>query len=144
MEHPDEWLEPQTLSLQQFVQRSLEFFQELEHSQTGFDNFLKFTLAGRLQEGESQRRVLVNPRHGGTILDRSCCTLTGDFDSLIGFTDTLPLKVPLAVYPVPSFKDTLSKTIHLKLEIRQRGVRSMYIGSTLCLLIQCGRARRSG
>lgn len=46
-----------------------------------------------------------------------------DYDSLIGYGDNLPYRRALEVYPIPSFRDTLTSNVHIKKKftIRTRG-----------------------
>ena len=77
-----------------------------------------FRSSGRLTVNGEERRVLLNPRRGAVFTRHDDVTLRGDFDSAAGFSASrIPLRCPLAVYPVPIFKETLTKSIHIALTI---------------------------
>ena len=104
--------EPVQLTLSQFVQEASEYFLNMTNSRDDEQTFLKFILAGRrgLQR-EEQRSITLNMTQGQpNIRD---ITVTRDYDSLIGTTKTLPYLVPLTVWPVPSFRDTLTANNHV-------------------------------
>ena len=116
MEYPDEYLPPLQLGLEDLVTRGAEYLGE--GTSAGVDKFIKLILAGRATIDHEEHRVLVNASQGDdTMVYRDEVTLTGDFDSLIGFSKTLPLRTALSVYPVPSFKHTLTKPIHVTWQI---------------------------
>ena len=80
------------------------------------DDFIRLMVAGRVPVEGITHRVLVNPFQDIPDHLPRDITITGDYDSLIGFTPNLPFKFPLAVYPVPPFNFTLKKNIHLTLD----------------------------
>ena len=90
------------LGLNAFVQKASQMLQ-----QEDIDGFISLMLAGRIVHIGREHRVFVNPLRGLPVPDPDDLTLAGDFDSLLGFTKQLPLRVPLSVTPVPSFKSTL-------------------------------------
>ena len=77
------------------------------------DDFTKLMLAGRVVEDEEERRVFLNALKGLPDTEQTTCKLTGDYDSLLGFTKHLNLVVPLTIWPVPSFKYTLWRSLHI-------------------------------
>ena len=88
-----------------------------ENSTEAVDKFIQLVLAGRLTVAGEERRVFINPRQNAVFPTKEQCTLTGDFDSLIGFSKSLPLRVPVGIYPIPDFKFTLKSTIHVTLPV---------------------------
>jgi len=62
---------------------------------------------------ETHQRVSVNARMDATVPEVYEVILTRDYDSAIGITRNLPFTVPLAVFPVPPFGETLKKDNHL-------------------------------
>ncbi|KAJ3017269.1 hypothetical protein NUW54_g622 [Trametes sanguinea] len=117
MNPPDEHLRPLQLGLPDLLDRAKTLLNQ------GFtDEFVLLMLAGRTEEDGDRRRVFVNSIQQSSAARPNTCTLTGDFDSLIGVTKKLPLNVPLSIYPVPSFKFTLTKDVHVGIPITVRGV----------------------
>lgn len=74
-------------------------------------DFINTVLCGRLKE--PLKRLNLNARQSADIPTLDQCTIARDFDSIIGITDTLPYTAPISIFPVPSFKDTLTKKVHL-------------------------------
>lgn len=106
--------EPVQFTLSQFVRQAARYFIQMKNTQDPDDEqtFLKFVLAGRRGlEREEQRSVTLNVTQGQS--DIEDVTTTRDYDSLIGTTKTLPYLVPLTVWPVPSFRDTLTASNHV-------------------------------
>lgn len=133
---PDEILEPKQCGLVDFVQRGRELM-----AQGHFQDVADYVLSGRAlpqgdnddpididDEGDDERRVFLNALQGVDNGSLEHCELKGDFDSLIGFSDTIPLLCPLGIYPVPDFKKTLKKPIHIDLEVRRLQVRLGSLG----------------
>lgn len=120
MEYPDEYCRPLQLSLADLIDQAKDYLNE--GTPAAVDRFMRLMLAGRATVNGEKRRVFVNPMDGVSYPPQGSYTLTGDFDSLLGFCYTLPLKVPLAIYPVPSFAHTLTKSIHVKVPITINGV----------------------
>lgn len=110
MDYPDEPLELCQMMLEDFVKTS----QFLDDQPTVDDvDFVRFNLAGRFERNGLKTRIAINSRQGndirGKILHRR-----SDIDSVIGVSRDLPFVVPLAVFPLSSFRDTLTETNHLK------------------------------
>lgn len=75
-------------------------------------NFIDVALCGRINEDQRLRRVLLNARQN---LDHPHHPLfTRDFDSAIGITLNFPFTAALNVYPVPNFRDTLTRPNHVQ------------------------------
>lgn len=115
MEYPDEFRRPLQLSLASLIDHAKAYLDE--GTPEAVDHFMRLMLAGRALVNGETRRVFVNPLQGVSYPAEGEYQITGDFDSLIGFCFTLPLKCAMAVYPVPSFQHTLTKTIHIRLQI---------------------------
>ena len=116
IEHIDQPLQPHP-------NRAKDFLSSGEYDDV--DSFMELMLAGRLEVEDEPRRVMVNARQGVAHPRLPEATVTGDFDSLIGFSKNLPLRCALSVFPVPDFKLTLKKSIHLELEVTVDGVSSL-------------------
>ncbi|OJT03953.1 hypothetical protein TRAPUB_5363 [Trametes pubescens] len=116
MEYPDEILPALQLSLSGLLARTRPLI-----SQGHSDDFVELMLAGRLPVNGQEHRVFVNAAQGMEPASLPDCRLVGDFDSLIGFTTRLPITVPLSIYPVPSFKHTLKKSLHIDMEVTVNG-----------------------
>lgn len=73
---------------------------------------LDFVLTGRHPINNTQALInpLVNiiPRHINPTFRR-------DYDSLIGFTEQIPILLPIFVFPVPLFYLMIRKSIHIKI-----------------------------
>lgn len=116
MQYPDEFLRPIQLGLGQLVDQAQLLLEE--GSEESVDKFIELMHSGRLTVNGVERRVLLNPRRGAVFPRRDDVALRGDFDSAGGFSASrIPLRCPLAVYPVPIFKETLTKSIHIALTI---------------------------
>ncbi|KAL7283872.1 hypothetical protein ACG7TL_001142 [Trametes sanguinea] len=115
MNPPDEHLRPLQLGLPDLLEKAKSLLDQ------GFtDDFVRLMLAGRIELNDEQRRVFVNAIQRSSPARSEDCTLTGDFDSLIGVTRSLPITVALSIYPVPSFKYTLTKDVHITIPITIR------------------------
>lgn len=106
MDHPDEDLPELQLSLRQFVTLAQHLY---DPNGQDTDSFVRFILAGRW-EGH---RVFINARQGASAPSKGQYISRGDIDSVIGITRDLPFRVPLRVFPVPSFRDTLTDNNHI-------------------------------
>lgn len=89
--------------------------------------FIQFVLCGRkiMQDG-TQSRVIVNARQGASAPNMALdtCQITRDLDSIIGISRNLPYTAPLALYPLPPFRDTLKKSNKFTYDLRQHDVLS--------------------
>ena len=70
-----------------------------------------FALTGRHPDRKTQ--AVINPLTN-RMPNRASPTVRRDYDSLIGFTDDIPIISPLNVYPVSRVEDTLTSNIHIK------------------------------
>ncbi|RPD52010.1 hypothetical protein L227DRAFT_568886, partial [Lentinus tigrinus ALCF2SS1-6] len=108
MNYPHEYLPIRQVGLRDLYKDSEPMIQNMWS-----EDLALLHLAGRYSDGNNIQRVFVNPSQGMDRASRANCTLTGDFDSLIGFTRDLPLKMPLSIYPVPLFSETLTRPVHV-------------------------------
>ena len=120
------------------VQLTLEEFTTLMHgaASRGPVEYINTALCGRIFVDGVPRRVSLNARQG---LDHPISPgLTRDFDSAIGITDNLPYTSPFNVYPISSFRDTLTKPNHVQGRIYQPDVRPSSITLLdLCSPLEC-------
>lgn len=90
-------------------------------------------LAGRYFDHDRgiERRIFLNPREGGGMpppsatyndCDEHHYRVHRDYDSMFGMTKRLPYLRSLHVFPVASFRDTLTKRVHLTYPIIRDGV----------------------
>ncbi|KAG1766213.1 hypothetical protein EV702DRAFT_981012 [Suillus placidus] len=112
LEPPDEDLPAIQVSLSEFVSAAEQMFVPDQ-----LENFLRFVLAGRLQYGDKLARVFINARQGALVPPISEYKLYRDIDSVIGVTHDLPFRLPMAIFPLASFRDTLTEDNHLKCPI---------------------------
>ena len=124
MDFPDEYLPPIHLSLANLVDHARGFLDE--GTPDAVDKFITLMVAGRLPVEGVEHRVIVNAPSGlRSLQDQQY--MTGDFDSLIGFSKHIPLSCPLSVSPIPNFKFTLKKSIHMTLTVNDKVSRSQSV-----------------
>ena len=103
----DDW------SLEQFVDHAKSLLEQ-ENVESAVEHFLQFALAGKFHDPlGNPRLVKLNPLLDSPSISTLQTTATRDFDSLIGITNDLPFLCPLAIYPIPTFRDTLTKSNRL-------------------------------
>ncbi|KZT00450.1 uncharacterized protein LAESUDRAFT_718121 [Laetiporus sulphureus 93-53] len=121
---PDEDLQPLYLDLLEFNAIAKRLLQS--GREDAIYDFVHFVLAGRVKRDGEECRVFLNPRLSalipelaemGEVAMEDTCQLTRDYDSVIGISRTLPYDRPLAVYPLPPFKDALTSDNHMKYSI---------------------------
>jgi len=110
MDYPDEFLPESQMSLKQFVQTAQHLL-SLEQSPDALVRVLRFILAGRLELNGSLTRIFINARQGA--FPPSIYQSRRDIDSVIGITRDLPFRIALSIFPLPSFRDTLTKNNHM-------------------------------
>lgn len=120
--YPDEIFPAFTLSLHEFNEKAYNLL-VAEHDDPLKPEFVNLVLAGRCfapsqdeeagQEEEIEHRVHINVRQGLASAEDKEFNVTRDYDSIIGITENLPFRVPLAIYPIPNFKESLSGSIHI-------------------------------
>lgn len=110
LHYPDEPLDFLQLSLAQFVTLSNML---LNMEAADATTFVRFVLAGRLEMNGKSLRVSINAKQGAPPPPVDKYDLYRDIDSVIGITQDLPFKRPLAVFPLASFRDTLTKDNHV-------------------------------
>lgn len=114
MDFPDEPLDTLQLTLVQFVTLCRTLFESETVDRT---TFIRFALAGRLEMNGKALRVSINAKQGVLPPPLGKYDLYRDIDSVIGVTQDLPFRRPLAVFPLPSFRDTLTKDNHITYKI---------------------------
>ncbi len=113
-DYPDEPLDSLQLSLAQFVNLSHKLFNSEMVDET---MFIRFMLAGRLEMNGKSLRVSINAKQGAPPPSMGKYDLHRDIDSVIGVTQDLPFRRPIAIFPLPSFRDTLTKDNHVTYKI---------------------------
>lgn len=116
MSYPNENLPFDQLSLEEIVlmyRNALRDLNDLGDEATTKDRaeFVNTVLCGRW--GDPPARFCLNGMQDAGEINLDDYEITRDFDSIIGVTDTLPYTMPLAIFPVPSFRDTLTKDVHI-------------------------------
>jgi hypothetical protein len=114
MDHPDEDLPEVQISLKSFVFAAQSLFPPNPELTQDLNTFVRFVLAGRLLQNNQLSRVFVNAKQGGNSPPIHECQILRDFDSVIGVSRDLPYTVPMAIFPLASFRDTLTADNHLK------------------------------
>jgi hypothetical protein len=114
MDYPDESLSESQMSLQQFVWTARYILSQEQNSEETLLRFIRFVLAGRFEFNDDQIRIFVNARQGAPPPSFRDYHLRRDIDSAFGVTRDLPFRVALAIFPLASFRDTLTKDIHMK------------------------------
>ncbi|GBE88997.1 predicted protein [Sparassis crispa] len=85
-------------------------------------------LAGREHVNHSEWRVFVNARQGFAAPPSDEYTIRRDYDSLLGISRSLPYISQLAVFPIPSFRETLTTSVHMAVKIQTtEGQRSVQL-----------------
>jgi hypothetical protein len=103
---PHETLPTEQIPLEEFTTMMYEA------SLRGPMEYIKTALCGRVSIDEVPHRVSVNARQGLHHPEEP--EFTRDFDSAIGVTRNLPYTSPFNVYPIASFRDTLTKPNHVQ------------------------------
>ncbi|KAH9011919.1 hypothetical protein EDB85DRAFT_2159465, partial [Lactarius pseudohatsudake] len=100
-----------TLPTEQFT---LEEFTTLMQGAASCEpmEYINTALCGRCLIDQVPHRASINARQG--LYPPAMPHFTRDFDSAIGVTRNLPYTSPFNVYPVASFRDTLTKSNHVK------------------------------
>ncbi|EMD31648.1 hypothetical protein CERSUDRAFT_100111 [Gelatoporia subvermispora B] len=108
--YPDEPLSSQHLTLGDFCLRANTLLEEER-----VDDFTRFVLAGRDSSGSGNAsRIFIDAIQSLSHPPLNTVHVTRDYDSVIGISRTLPYAWPLAYLPMPSFRDTLTKSLHIK------------------------------
>jgi hypothetical protein len=96
------------------AQVTLEEFTTIMHEAAsgGQMEYIKAALCGRVSIDQVPHRISVNARQG--LHPPELPEFTRDFDSAIGITRNLPYTSPFNVFPISSFKDTLTKPNHVR------------------------------
>ena len=121
--YPDEDLPKLTLSLKEFNDIA---YRLLDHSLSNavdpkHHTFVNFVLSGRYTDPEDnlQKRINIDVLKDVTpTRDIEDFKITRDYDSIIGISNNLPFTIPIAIYPIPPFDQSLTKSNHLYKSIR--------------------------
>ncbi|KAK7675980.1 hypothetical protein QCA50_014254 [Cerrena zonata] len=116
MSYPNEDLPFDQLSLKEIVYMYRNSLRELialgDHAKTSDRaKFANTVLCGRW--GDPPARLSLNGMQDAGAVNLNHYEITRDFDSVIGITDNLPYTHPLAIFPVPPFRETLTQDVHL-------------------------------
>lgn len=117
--YSDETLPVVTLSLREFNDQAHFILNSNRHHPRYFD-FVNFVLAGRipLEDGTIGRVKLDPIKDLDDMSNQDSVIVTRDYDSIIGISTKIPFTVPVAVYPLANFRDSLRRTNHLTHSIR--------------------------
>lgn len=78
------------------------------------EEFLQLALAGKAIASDGDvRRIRLSPSKGTPSALGTAINVTRDFDSMFGISNDLPFRRSFAVFPVPSFRDTVTKDNHI-------------------------------
>lgn len=117
--YPDEDLPQLQVSLEEWVNIARRILTE-----EGPHTFVRFALGGRVTNHAGVlHRVYVNACNDAQDLEAGAYSLSRDVDAAVGLCATLPFSEPLAVFPLPSFTDTLKKDNHIMGHAFDREVR---------------------
>ncbi|KAG1861501.1 hypothetical protein DFJ58DRAFT_657457 [Suillus subalutaceus] len=119
MEYPDELDDPVQLTMEDFVGQSQDMFTRAHDGLQSEVDFIRFALAGRVgpeaDEEVDRCQIRLNAQQGiAPIPPRPESTITRDIDSVIGVSRSLPYTTALSIWPVPPFRETLTKDNHVK------------------------------
>jgi hypothetical protein len=117
LDYPDEALDSLQLSLTDYVSIARALFPSESESDQDPNAFIRFVLAGRLDIDARHFRVSINAKQGALPPPFGKYQLFGDVDSVIGVTRDLPFRRPFAIFPLPYFRDTLTKDNHITYKI---------------------------
>jgi hypothetical protein len=127
MQYPDEINDLAQLTMEQFVGHSQHLFKQFKDLPSEVD-FIRFVLAGRVgrqaTEEPDQCRVTLNCLQGLPPLPQT--RISRDLDSAIGVSCTLPYTSALAIWPIPPFKEMLTKDNHAQSHAYNAQVRPIY------------------
>ena len=107
----DRTVNPASLSLFDTVDRCDELLNQDK------DDFVRFILAGRERLGPGlldTRAWTLNIEEDLEEMVPWLLTKRRDFDSLFGGTSDLPYCVPMTLWPLPPFRDTLTSETHIQ------------------------------
>ncbi|KAI9436165.1 hypothetical protein H4582DRAFT_2078784 [Lactarius indigo] len=100
-----------TLPTEQFTLEEFTILMEDAASREPME-YINTALCGRFLIDQVPHRASINARQG--LHPPAIPRFTRDFDSAIGVTRNLPYTSPFNVFPVASFRDTLTKPNHVK------------------------------
>ena len=114
LDYPDKALNALQLSLTEFVAVARALFPDPNQDPSAF---VRFMLAGRLETPHGPLRVSINAKQDALPPSIGDYQLFRDIDSVIGVTQDLPFRRSLAIFPLPSFRDTLTQDNHVTYKI---------------------------
>jgi hypothetical protein len=107
--YPDEDRPLLQMSLKEFVKKA----KDILGVKDDIHRFCLMVLAGRVVEDGVEHRITLNARQDLEAIRPIRYKMTRDYDSVTACTKTLPFNIPLSVYPVAPFRDTLTTDNHL-------------------------------
>ena len=126
--HPDAVLQREEMGLRRFNRLASTI---LNGPGDNVYEYVLAVLAGRYYEGNDLRRIYIDGLYGLT--HPTACSydevptaqqykISRDYDSILGYSDSLPYKMPIAIFPVPPHRETLAKKVHITVPCRSRSV----------------------
>jgi hypothetical protein len=114
-----------TVSLTQFTMAGMQLWRQ----NPDWSELVRFIMAGRVSAEDLARPLKTRPIRVNTYLDvqrnlgdEADYIVSRDYDSLIGFSGTLPVTRSIGVYPVPPLRESLTRDNHVEVTISVRGV----------------------
>lgn len=104
-------------TLEEFNLRAIELLgdeDEINDEET-YHNFIRFTLEG--VDVENDRQVNINMLHGHMDFNTNSIEVTRDYDSVIGFSTTLPYFAPFTHQTVSDNRFILSENLHVTIDL---------------------------
>lgn len=91
---------------------------ELLSDQNRLGDFVRFALTGGYYDpdGIDDHQAIIDPIQN-TLDDDHIIDVVRDYDSLLGLTHHIAFNSPITVYPAAKYEDTLSKNIHIKVNL---------------------------
>jgi len=102
-------------------------------------NFIRFALTGAYN-GINSHQAILDPIQNA--LNDHPISVVQDCNSLLGLSVNIVFNKPITIYPAAEFKDTLSKNIHLCLQVQPYGPKKSigpnWTGLWSSLFFSCG------
>ena len=112
MQYPDEYLTPCVMSLAEF---NLECHTYTSAEPQKLFEYVRLGAGGRIQRQGRWNRVVMDPLKDTNRVEGDSVEVNGDVDSMIAVTKRLPLRSVVSWMPVPPFKKTLTKNVHVQM-----------------------------
>jgi hypothetical protein len=114
--YPDERLRPKVVSLNELNDKYADL---IWCEDDDIPAFVRLALSGRLARGDHSphrdRKYVINVRRDAFVPSSGFqYNSRADYDSAVGQTRDCPYTHPMAVYPIPPFRDTLTKNNHCR------------------------------